>query len=259
MAGACRKAADRAGAGQHVLTALRTPVRIAARVMWIVIVAIAATIVVTSRPADPALWPPEKDKAFTRALIVTNGFHSGMILSREALSGTALARDRRAVQQVADRFSAYSLVELGWGEERFYRNTPTIASIDPFLAARALFWPYTQTVVHVVGIEKTPEEFFAAAEMIAIDLSEEGFGRLVDSLDASFRRDTDGNVEEAGRGLYGPSLFYASTGHFSVVSDCNRWIGDRLGAAGLPTSPILSLVPATFFPSLRNAMRHAGG
>ena len=259
MACACREAPDRAGADHRVLIALRTLARIAGRAGCLVIVAVAATILVTSRPADPALWPPKSGEAFTRALIVTNGFHSGMILSREKLLAVAVARDRTAVQQVADRFGAYDLVELGWGEERFYRNTPTLASIDPVLALRALFWPYTRSVVHVVGIEKTPDEFFAGAERITVDLSEEGFGRLVDSLDASFRRDLDGKVEEAGRGLYGPSLFYASTGHFSVVSDCNRWIGDRLGAAGLPTSPILSLVPATFFPSLRNAMRHAGG
>lgn len=255
MACTRRKTADGAGADRSVLTTRWRWLRVLGRVASLVLFALCAAIVLTSKPADPSLWPAKPGANTTRVLLISNGFHSGIVLPRAALEQVAVRNDNPALRDVAQRFGAYGFLEFGWGEERFYRNTPTIASIDPVLAMRALFWPFTQSVVHVVGLDEPPENYFARAEQMPIDLSYDGFARLVARLDASLQRGPDGEAVEAGRGLYGPSLFYRATDHFSIAKTCNRWIGELIAAAGLPSSPILSLVSPIFFPSLRNAMR----
>ena len=187
-------------------------------------------------------------------MLVSNGFHAGIVIPRDALEEAAQRDGRHAVATVTTRFGAYRFLEFGWGEDEFYRATPTLASIDPWLAMRALFWPWTRSVVHVVGFDEEPQTYFSRADRISIDASTEGFTRLVARLDARFRKDADGEVRDTGRGLYGPSLFYPATGQFSIISNCNRWVGDLAAAAGLPASPALALVPQLFFSSLRNRM-----
>ena len=79
---------------------------------------------------------------------------------------------------------------------------------------------------------------------MALTLGEAGFDRLAAMLDATFARNArDGAVEELGRGLYGHSLFYRAVGTFNVLRVCNHWISDLLGAAGVPTAPVLATMP----------------
>ena len=63
--------------------------------------------------------------------------------------------------------------------------------------------------------------------------------------------DRDALVPDLGRGLYGPSLFYPATGTFSVFRVCNHWIGDLLGAAGLPANPVFATLPVGLIAYLR--------
>ncbi len=253
MDGASREAAGRDGAAGRALIAGRA-FRTIGQITTICITILCASIVVTSKPADPALWPARDGEQTIPVVVVSNGFHAGIVIPRLALENAARRDGRAAVLTVAERFGAYRFLEFGWGEEEFYRATPTLKSIDPHLAARALFWPWTRSVVHIVGFDDPPEQYFPNAERFAIETSEEGFARLVATLDQRFRRDANGKVNDAGKGLYGPSLFYPATGHFSIISNCNRWVGDLVAAAGLPSSTVLSLVSPIFVRSLRYAM-----
>jgi hypothetical protein len=62
-------------------------------------------------------------------------------------------------------------------------------------------------------------------------------------------------LRDAGKGLYGPSLFYPAVGRFSILRVCNHWIADLLDAAGLPTTPLL----ATLSPGLMLDLRWRAG
>ena len=99
-------------------------------------------------------------------------------------------------------------------------------------------------VLHVVGFSEHPRKVFSAAEIVPVRLSPEGFERLVGRLDASFARVPGAAlVEELGRGLYGPSLFYRGVDTFNVFNVCNHWVARLLSAAGLPTAPVLAILP----------------
>jgi hypothetical protein len=84
-----------------------------------------------------------------------------------------------------------------------------------------------------------------------VPLSRNGFDQMLAKLDATFVPPQKGALPDLGRGLYGPSLFYPATGTFSAFRVCNHWIGDLLGAAGLPTNPVMATLPAGLLFYLR--------
>ena len=206
-------------------------------------VLIVATIA-TARFGDASLYPPRPDGARVDVFVVTNLYHSGLILPREALAEAARARSLPALAAVTARFAAYDQLEFGWGDEGFYTRVPTTAELTTALALRALFRPGNPSVLHVVGFSEQPQQAYPNAALVALTLSEAGFMRLATALDAAFARSgQDGTVEEMGRGLYGPSLFYRAVGTFNLLRVCNHWIADLLDAAGVPTAPVLATMP----------------
>ena len=191
---------------------------------------------------DRSLYPASPGSGI-RVYLVSNGFHSGLILPQLELATMAREGPTSSVLAVATRFGHYEWIETGWGEERFYRDVPTLRVFDWTLALRALFWPGTMTVMHIVGIEGDPRDTLVSADLVALDLSVDGFRRLVGRLDASFQRDASGRPVDLGQGLYGPSLFYRATGRFSFANVCNHWTARMLDAAGVPVSPLLATLP----------------
>jgi uncharacterized protein (TIGR02117 family) len=204
------------------------------------IVAAAATM----RSGDASLYPPPPGAPRIDVFIATNFYHSSLIVPREALAEAARRRSLPALAAVTARFAPYDRLEFGWGDEGFYTRVPTSAELTTALALRALFRPGNPSVLHVVGFSETPRAAYPTATMVALTLSEDGFGRLAAMLEATFaRKGRDGGVEELGRGLYGHSLFYRAVGSFNALRVCNHWIADLLGAAGVPTAPVLATMP----------------
>jgi uncharacterized protein (TIGR02117 family) len=206
---------------------------------------------VTARASDPMLWPPREGAPTIEVVVVSNGYHAGVALPRPALTAFASRRGYPALIAVTQRFAPYDWIEFGWGDQEFYRSVPTPGDLSLRLALRALFWPGNISVLHVVGLGGDPAQAFASAEFVRVPLSETGFDRLLAKLDATFVPPQAGALADLGRGLYGPSLFYPANGTFSVFHVCNHWIDDLLGAAGLPTAPVLATLPAGLLFNLR--------
>lgn len=204
--------------------------------------------VLTARPGDPALYPPAEGADAETIHLVSHGWHSGLVLPRDALTGEGTGSALRAI---ATRFRDYPRLEFGWGEARFYRATPTLAEVDVGLALAALFTPGGRTgVVQVVGLERGVRESFPHSDIVPIRLSQAGLARLLARLDASFRLEA-GQPVAGGPGLYGPSLFYEGEGRFSALNLCNHWTARLLDAAGLPITPVVDTHPAGLLLDLR--------
>jgi uncharacterized protein (TIGR02117 family) len=206
---------------------------------------------ITARRADPMLWPARPGAPTIEAVVTSNGYHSGVALPRAALAEFASGRGYPALIAVTQRFAAYDWIEFGWGDAEFYRLTPGLGDISPRIALRALFSPGNPSVLHVVGLTSDPARAFVSADLVRVPLSRNGFDQLLAKLDASFAPPQGGALPDLGRGLYGPSLFYPANGTFSVLRVCNHWIDDLLGAAGLPTAPVLATIPAGLVLNLR--------
>ncbi len=205
-------------------------------------VALIAAAIATMRPGDASLYPPP-GAARVEVIVVSNLYHSGIILPREALENATRNRTLPALAAVAERFADYPRIEFGWGDEAFYTRVPTSAELTTTLALQALFRPDNRSVLHVVGLHQHPRLAYLTDNIVMLQVSEEGFGRLAAKLDATFARDANGAIEEMGRGLYGESQFYRAVGAFNVFRVCNHWIADLLDAAGVPTAPVLATLP----------------
>jgi uncharacterized protein (TIGR02117 family) len=204
-----------------------------------------AAVIATARFGDRSLWPPTAGAPTSEVFIVSHGYHSGIIVARTALADAASQRGLTALGVIATRFAGFDRVEIGWGDERFYREVPTVGSLTVPLALRALLRPGNPSVLHVVGIANHPRVAFANSDIVRVKLGAVGFERLLDKLDASFARDQNGLIPEAlGPGLYGTSLFFRANGTFHLFHVCNHWIADLLDAAGLPTAPMVATLPA---------------
>jgi uncharacterized protein (TIGR02117 family) len=215
----------------------------------VAIVFIAATFV-TMRPGDRALYPAPADAPTITVFVVSHGYHAGIVLPRATLAEVASRHGYAALVAVSTRFRPFPFLEIGWGDEGFYRSVPTIASVTVPMAARALFLPGNRSVVHVVGLSYPPRVAFPASDIIALDLSAEGFDRVLARIDATFAPAAGLPADDAGPGLYGPSRFYRARGMFNIFHVCNHWLADLLDAAGVPTAPVLATLPTGLFLDL---------
>ena len=106
-------------------------------------------------------------------------------------------------------------------------------------------------MLHVVGLGRDPLWILPSAALVRVPLSMTGFDRLLARLDDTFVPPHAGALADLGPGLYGASLFYPANGTFGIFKVCNHWLDQLLGAAGLPTAPVLATLPAGLFLNLR--------
>lgn len=223
---------------------LRTAVRRVGLCLAIAAGLFVAAVIGTARPGDRSLWPPPVGSPATEVFVVSHGYHAGIVVPRRALAEQSSRRGLSALGYVATRFAGYDRVEIGWGDEGFYREVATIESLGVMLALRALFRPGNPSVLHIVGVKNDPRVVFPNSDVVRVDLGEPSLERVADRLEASFARDEGGlQPQELGPGLYGPSLFFRANGTFNIFRVCNHWIADLLDAAGVPTAPVLATLP----------------
>jgi uncharacterized protein (TIGR02117 family) len=212
----------------------------------------AVLTIATARWGDSSLWPPAPGAPITEIYVVNHGYHAGIAVPRAALAEEASRHGLSALGYVATRFADVEWLEIGWGDEGFYRYVPTVESLTVALALRALLRPGNPSVLHVVGVNNDPRAMLANSELVPIGLSDAGFARAAAMLDSTFARSNDSvTPQELGPGLYGTSLFFRASGAFHLFNVCNHWIARVLDAAGIPTTPVLATLPFGLLLDLR--------
>ena len=198
----------------------------------------------TSRPGDPALYPAAPGATVTRIYLADHGYHASLVVPREDFGHIAQADGLRALVGVADKFRLYPFIEIGWGDEGIYRGATGIDLASAGVALKALFGPANPSVLHVVGLRDEPDAIFTASQVKPLDLSQAGAAKLARFLDATFALTPQGSIDELGRGLYGPSLFYRATPPYSLTRTCNHWVAEGLNMAGLGVSMFAATLSA---------------
>jgi uncharacterized protein (TIGR02117 family) len=214
-----------------------------------VAVSLLALAYLSSIPEAPELKPvPGEGIAIS---IADHGYHAGIVLPREPLLRAAEASRSTALIAILSRFETYPWIEIGWGDEGFYRKVPALEFAAVPEIARALFGPGNVSVLHVVGLDQKPREFFPVADILTLHLSEQGLARLSAEIERTAVAVDSGQPEDLGPGLYGPSLFFRANGFYHAANNCNQWIARLVGAAGVP----VSLLPAAFSGGLLADLR----
>jgi uncharacterized protein (TIGR02117 family) len=142
----------------------------------------------------------------TRTLyVVSHGWHSGIVVERsdlvQRLPGLVLAEG--------------ALVEIGWGEERFYQAREETVG----MALRAVLQP-NPSVLQVVPFGGSPREYFAGSEIAEVPTDEAGYAAALDFIAATFKPP----LERLGPSQYGAGGFYRAEGAFHLFNTCNNWV-----------------------------------
>ena len=157
-----------------------------------------------------------------RMWVVSNGWHSGIVLARADVPESV-------IPEIAD-FPQARFFEFGWGDAEFYPAREAGA----WLALRAAF--PGPAVMHVAGLPDHPARIWPNVTILPFAVSAEALSRLLAFLRDSFDRAGAGRAVVAARGIYPFSLFYPATGRFHVFNNCNSWTAQALTAMGLGVS-----------------------
>ena len=179
----------------------------------------------------------------TRTVYAVNiGWHVGLAFAATDLDATAFP-------EVAD-FPDARWIEIGWGDAAFYQDP------DPDLGTilEAALVP-TPAVLHLVAMPAHPARYLPGAEVMAVPLTAEQFGRLVGRISGTVRREGRARAEAIAPGLYPDSRFYPATGRFHLGRTCNTWVAETLAAAGVPIDPDGVFTADTLMQRLRSVVR----
>ena len=120
-------------------------------------------------------------------------------------------------------------ISFGWGDRKFYMETPTWADLKWSTAFDALFL-LGESAMHVTYIYD-PE---ANSQCKRIVLSPNQYGALVKYIIASFQKSYSEKVLLIpDRGYSTNDAFYEANGSFSFLKTCNEWTGRGLRRIGV--------------------------
>ncbi len=170
-------------------------------------------------PRNPGWRPPARG---VTVWVESNGVHTGIVVPKVA-AGVDWRPLLRADHLRDPRYAGYGYASFGWGEAKFYLETPTWWDVRPATVAAAAFGS-ERTLVHVDHVP-APRE---GGDVRRVVLREDEYRRLVAFLRASF-------AEGAGHRFgYGANdVFYEGRGRYSGIATCNAWTGNALRHAGV--------------------------
>jgi uncharacterized protein (TIGR02117 family) len=216
--------------------------RILKRTGWIliwIVVGYFAIVVVGLIPVNNDFQPPPEGEG-VEIFLVSNPVHSDIVLPirsetvdwYQTFPPESFAGDTRFATHIA----------IGWGDRGFYIETPEWSDLKLSTAARALFWN-SDCALHV----SVNRGAFSRENSRSVRISVEQYQALVDYVQATLKRDTDGStigIEDAAYGQF--DAFFEAHGNYHCFNTCNSWIGAAMRAAGLRTARLTPL-PRTVF------------
>jgi len=178
-------------------------------------------------PINGGSKPPAAD--YVVIFVRSNEVHTDLVLP----VGSAGGVDWRLLfppEQFHANVTGAKFVAFGWGNRKFYIDTPTWAEFRLSTACGALFWP-SEPVLHVEYLpDAAPGEWLRE-----VRLTREQYQRL-----AEFVRSTVGGIDRQSRAVLASDIsygttdrFYTATGRYHCFNTCNQWTGRGLARAGV--------------------------
>jgi uncharacterized protein (TIGR02117 family) len=189
------------------------------------------------------LYPPGSDEPGRPVWVVRHQWHTGLAMRRADVPAS-LWPER-------DDFPDALYLEVGWGDRDFYRAPRGTL----WLGLKAALWP-TDSALHVAGFSQAPARYFSGRQVVEVEVSARGLGRLAAFIGAAHARSREGRAIPLGPGLYGESRFYLGRERF-LLTTCNVWTARALRASGFPITPLWALTAGNVMFQVESALRGA--
>lgn len=158
--------------------------------------------------------------------IETNGVHTGLIIpmNNDIADFSDLVRPEHL--RKPRNYGTHLLI--GWGDAKFYRETPTWGDVRLSTALAALIGS-GKTVLHVEH-RYNPRAYPHYRRPLRV--TRDQYAQLAKQIRADFALDDKG-APQSEFGYGEADSFYTSNGRYSMFNSCNNWTAQRLAEAGI--------------------------
>lgn len=163
-------------------------------------------------------------KPYGTVYVVQRSWHTGIAIAASDWP----SRNWSALRDFPD----VEYLELGWGDERFYKAEQNTL----WLGSRAALWP-TPSTIHVIGLQGPLARTAQADDLLALHITQAGMRRLARSLEQEFAQGQPGAEGSQLASAPAPNRFYPGKRPFFFPRMCNWWIAMHLHAAGCAIQP----------------------
>jgi uncharacterized protein (TIGR02117 family) len=171
----------------------------------------------------------QAEKGIT-VFVIDNGVHTDLVLP--AKTNTIDWRRHLPLKDYPGADSTFSHFAFGWGNRRFYMETPEWNDLNLDVALSAALG-IGKSAMHVYDLPKAPKP---GKKEIQLHLSPEQYAKLVEYIFNTFQRDENGRfLLIKSKGYTSTDNFYEANGRFSLLKTCNGWTNTALKKAGVET------------------------
>ncbi|MBE5319619.1 TIGR02117 family protein [Pedobacter sp. MR2016-19] len=159
--------------------------------------------------------------------IMTNGVHTDIVLPAvtEQINWTKEINYLNTLE--AD--STYQFLAIGWGDKKFYLETPEFSDLKLSNGLRAISGLST-SAMHTTYYKNIRED--ASCKKIMISHSQ--YKQLIKYILNSFKKDAAGHLINVKSNIHYDigDAFYEAEGSYSIFKTCNTWANAALKACG---------------------------
>lgn len=159
--------------------------------------------------------------------IMTNGVHTDIVMP--AISQEINWTKEISYKNTLEADSTYQYLAIGWGDKKFYIETPGFADLKLSTALRAISGLST-SAMHTTYYQNIKEDNNCKKIMI----SNEQYKQLIDYVLNSFKKDSSGHLIPVKTPVHYDigDAFYEAKGNYSIFKTCNTWANAALKACG---------------------------
>jgi uncharacterized protein (TIGR02117 family) len=172
--------------------------------------------------------PAEQEKGNDIAVyVLSNGVHTDIVMPVKSQLKDWSKEIKFKDTELKDSSMCY--VAVGWGDKEFYLNTPTWADLKFTTAFKAAFG-LGNAAIHATFYKNMTE----SENCIKIELTTAQYGKLVNYVDAGFKKDSAGHyIHINTHANYGTTdAFYEATKKYSIFFTSNTWTNKALKVCG---------------------------
>jgi uncharacterized protein (TIGR02117 family) len=215
----------------------RVVVKVVTFILWLLgtvagmaVLFLLAAFVLSSIPVNSSFAQATEGDAPVEIYVTSNGVHTDIVVP--VATSYIDWREKLPLQHFAAVDSTYTHLSFGWGDRRFYMETPEWSDLTLGVALRASFWP-TPTAMHV---EYIPTALAPTKQQRPVVLSVAQYKQLVHYINSTFQEKDGHYIHIIGSGYTTEDTFYEAHGKFYILKNCNNWVNQGLKAAGIKTA-----------------------
>jgi len=154
--------------------------------------------------------------------IISNGFHSDIVvpIKSDIFDWSKIIK----YDHITSKDTSYKYIAFGWGDKKFYINTPLWSDLKFDIALQALFC-LNPSAIHVTFFRI----MFESESCIKIPMSKPDYLKLIEYIKNDLKFDKNGQVQLIKNLHYDDNdAFYESNGSFTLFYTCNTWVNEAL-------------------------------